>query len=42
MKEVCKNCMCYSDDGWCEAFVVQKNPNTEGCYGFIPKEPKEG
>lgn len=40
MKEVCKNCMCYND-GWCEAFVVQKLPTTKGCFGFIPKE-KEG
>lgn len=37
IKEVCKNCMCYND-GWCDAFVVQKLPNTKGCFGFIPKD----
>ena len=41
MKEVCKNCMCYSDDGWCEAFVCQKLPNTKGCFGFIPNEQED-
>jgi len=42
MTEVCKNCRCYSDDGRCEAFGCQIFPNAKGCYGFIPKEPKEG
>ena len=35
MKEVCKNCMLYND-GWCDAFVSHKLPNTKGCFGFIP------
>ena len=40
VKEVCKNCLCYND-GWCEAFVVQKLPGTKGCFGFIPNKQKE-
>ena len=40
-KVVCKNCLCYND-GWCEAFVLIKQPNARGCFGFIPKEQKEG
>ena len=40
VKEVCKNCRLYND-GWCEAFVVQKLPNTKGCFGFIPNEEED-
>lgn len=40
MKEVCKNCLLYNN-GWCEAFVVQKPPNTKGCFfSFVPNEQK--